>query len=141
MKVIFLEDERVEKIAEGYARNYLLPRKLAILATPKALAASEKRREKRKGVIDAKRAELQALADKLKTEDLQISMEAGEGGKLFGSVTTADVAKAIKSTHNIDIDKRKINLHDQIKTLGEHGVTIKLFQDISAQIKIKVNPK
>jgi len=141
MKVIFLEDDRIEDVSEGYARNYLLPRKEAVLATPPALASAEKRREKRKAELGKKRAEMQALADRLSESELEIKVDAGEEGKLFGSVTPGDIAEAAMKTLGIELDRKKIDLEESIKLVGEYTVTAKLFQDIAAKLKVKVSPK
>ena len=141
MKVLFLEDDRVQEVAEGYARNYLLPRNMAIKVTPHALAAADKRKDQKKAELDKKRGEMQALAKQLAEAELLIQADAGEGGKLFGSVTTADIADEIKKSTGIEIDKRKIELIEPIKTLGDHGVVVKLYHDINARLTIKVAPK
>ncbi len=141
MKVIFLEDDRIENVAEGYARNYLLPRKLAIAATPQAAAAAEKRREVKRAETDKKKGEMQALAEKLSALEFAISVDAGEGGKLFGSVTAADIAEAVKNKSGIEIDKKKIDLEEPLKTVGEHTVSAKLFADVSAKLKIIISAR
>jgi large subunit ribosomal protein L9 len=141
MKVIVLEDDRIENVSDGYARNYLLPRKLAILATPQAIASTEKRREKRKTELEQKRAEMRALAEKLEKLEIEISADAGEGGKLFGSITSADIAQAASQLSGAEIDKKKIELEEPIKVVGEHKVTLKLFSEVTAALKVKVSPK
>ena len=110
MKVIFLEDDRIEEVSAGYARNYLLPRKAR--GTPrrrKAVAAVAKRKEKKRAEVTAKRAELQALAEKLGATEIEIKADAGEGGKLFGSVTTQDIAAAAKQSAGVELDRKKID--------------------------------
>lgn len=141
MKVIFLEDDHIEDVSEGYARNYLIPRKLAVLATPQAIAAAEKRKEQRKAELEKKRSEMQSLAEKLSSVEVVIKVEAGEEGKLFGSVTASDIADACKKTSGIEIDKRKIVLPDPIKVIGDYNIPVKLFSDITASLKVKVSPK
>ncbi|HVN67150.1 MAG TPA: 50S ribosomal protein L9 [Candidatus Sulfotelmatobacter sp.] len=141
MKVIILEDDRVENVADGYARNFLLPRGLAVSATPKALVAVGKRSAKKQAEVEKKREETRALAEKLAAAEVTISVDAGEGGKLFGSVTAADVAKAVKAASGIEVDKRKITLAEPIKLLGEYHLPVKLFQDISASLKLTVAAK
>lgn len=141
MKVIFLEDDRIEDVSNGYARNYLFPNKLAIAATPDAVIAAGKRREKRKLQLDKRRAELQALADKLSALEINLSATAGEGGRLFGTITTTEIAQAIKQNSGIEIDKRKIELASPIKTTGEYPVRIKLFHEITAAPKVIVAAK
>lgn len=138
MKVIFLEDDRIEKVSEGYARNYLLPRRLAILATPKAEALVEKRKEKKQAEVEKKKTELRAVAEKLAAAEIVIMADAGEGGKLFGSITTADIVKAVKETLGVEIDKRKVIIVDSIKMIGDYKVQVKLFHDLFAPLAIKV---
>ena len=87
MKVIILEDDRVENVSDGYARNFLLPRGLAALATPAAIAAVEKRREKKQTEIEKKKQEMRASAEQLGALEVAITADVGEGGKLFGSTT------------------------------------------------------
>jgi large subunit ribosomal protein L9 len=120
MKIINLEEDRIEKVSDGYARNYLLPKGLAILATPKAIAQMEKRAEANRKVREEKKQQAQELADKLSANDLVIAADAGEEGKLFGTVTNADVATAIKDALGIELDRRKINLNDHIKAVGTY---------------------
>lgn len=141
MKVLFLEDDRVEEVAVGFARNYLLPRKLAIAATEAVVAAAAKRQEKKKVEIEKKRSEMLNLAEKLSAADLTISVDVGEGGKLFGSVTTADIAAAVKQAAGVDLDKRKIEMLEPIRMIGEYSVAAKLFQDIHAKLKVKVSAR
>lgn len=141
MKVIFLEDDRVEEVSEGYARNYLFPKKLAIPAGKGGLAMVEKRRARKKEQIDARRAEMRSLADKLAATDIEIKVDAGEGGRLFGSVTSLDIAAAIRQQAGVEIDKKKIELAEPIKLVGQHSATIKLFQDITAKVNLKVLSK
>ena len=141
MRVIFLEDDHIEDVAEGYARNYLIPRKLAVVATPQAIVAAEKRKEAKKAELEKKRAEMQALAEKLSSLQVVIEAEAGEEGKLFGSVTPSDIAVACQKISGIEIDKRKIELSDPIKVVGEYQVPVKLFSDIVASLKGKVVAK
>jgi len=141
MKVIFLEDDRIEEVSDGYARNYLLPRKLAVLATPEAIAAAEKRGGKKKAELEKRKSEIQTLAEKLSTLEIVVEADAGEGGKLFGSVTSSDIVEAIKKTSGIELDRKKIELEEPLKVVGEYSVPVKLFQDVSATLKIKVTAK
>jgi large subunit ribosomal protein L9 len=139
MKVIFTEDDRIEEVSDGYARNYLLPKKLAALATPGNLAAAERRKEERRAELEKKRLEQKELSEKLASQEITILADSGEGGKLFGSVTAADIADAVKKKTGIDLDKKKITLGEPIKMIGEYSVSVKLFQDISAKLKIKIS--
>jgi large subunit ribosomal protein L9 len=145
MKVILLKEvpdlgdsDNLVEVAEGYARNYLFPRKLAVLATPKAIAEQEKRTDEREKQQAAKRAELEALAKKITELEVIISADAGEGGKLFGSVTTQDVARELSKAIGTEIDKRKVVLGETIKLVGEYPALVKLYREINAHLKIKV---
>jgi large subunit ribosomal protein L9 len=141
MKVIILEDDRVENVSDGYARNFLFPRKLAMIATKAAMAAVAKRQEKKKAEVAKRQDEMKALAEQLSALEVVVTADVGEGGKLFGSITSSDLIKAIKQAANIVIDKRKILLNEPIKAVGDYTVNIKLFQDISAAVKVKVAAK
>lgn len=141
MKVIFLEDDRVEEVSEGYARNYLLPRKLAVTATAPALASAEKRRESKKAEVDKRKAEMQTLAEKLAASEIEIKADVGEGGKLFGSITSSDIAEAVKRETGVEIDRKKIELNEPLKIVGDYVVPAKLFQEVTASLKIKVSAK
>jgi large subunit ribosomal protein L9 len=145
MKVILLGDVKalgkkgdVVNVAEGYARNFLLPRNLASEANKGALAehAAQKRaREKR----DAQTlADAKELANKLEATQLAVKAKAGGNGKLFGAVTNADVANAIARDLSVDVDKHKIEIKSQIKTLGTYPVEIKLHRNVVAKATINV---
>lgn len=135
------EEDGLVDVSEGYARNFLIPKKLAQSATATALKAWEKRAAVREKKLAAKRAEFEALAKKLSEAEISITADVGEGGKLFGSVTSQDIAMEASKAAGVEIDKRKIELRDPIKTVGEHKVPLKLFQDISAELKINVISK
>ena len=126
------------KVADGYARNYLLPRKLALLATD----GNKKVIEREKVKFDAKEAEeqkvAQAVADRLAAVEIEITRKVGETDALFGSVTNADVADAL-AAKGFDIDRRKIQLHEPIKKLGDYTVPIKLHRDVTVPLKVKVS--
>lgn len=141
MKVILLEDYSVQNVSDGYARNFLLPRGLALVATEKAIAAATKKAELKKVELDQRRAEMQVMADKLAAQEIEIKVDAGEEGKLFGSVTSADIAKAVQQAAGIEIDKRKILLEAPIKSIGEYRVQVKLISKVTASLTIKVSAK
>ena len=145
MQIILLKEidtlgeiDDVVKVSDGYARNFLLPRKLAVLANPKALKAAEERRLKREKELEKKRDHFQQVADKLASLELVIQADAGEGGKLFGSITTSDIAKAASEQGSLEVSKKNIRLPKPIKTLGEHEASFKLLKGIEGKIKIKV---
>lgn len=146
MKIILLKEVKglgkegdLVDVKDGYARNYLFPRKLAIEATPANL---NKWKNKKKEMEAKEREEYEKalkLKEKIESIDLKLKGKAGEGGKLFGSITSKDISDALKEQHNIDIDKRKIELEDNIKTLGTTEVEIKIYPEISAKLRVKVS--
>jgi len=144
MKVILKEDVKglgvvgsVVNVADGYARNYLIPRNLAIEANPRSLRSFE--HEKRQIMLKAQRAKNAAeeLAKRLSEMRLEIISKAGEEGKLFGSITTMDIAKAI-SEQGIEIDRRNVLLTEPIKRIGRYDVTVKVHPEITARLSIDV---
>jgi len=136
-----LEEDRLADVSDGYARNYLLPKKLAILATPEAVKQMGKRAEANRQKREEQKKKAEELSEKLSSKEVIIKADAGEEGKLFGSVTTMDVAKAVLDTFGEDIDKKKINLNEHIKTLGEYIASVKLHADVVAHLKIRVEKK
>jgi large subunit ribosomal protein L9 len=144
MQIILQEDVeklgtrgQVVTVAEGYARNYLLPRKLALEASP----GNMKRLEKMRAAFAKKEAteqgDAQKLAEMLAGVSLSITRKAGENDQLFGSVTTADIADAL-AAQGYTIEKRKIALADPIKLVGEYEIPIKLHREVSASVKLAV---
>lgn len=144
MQIILQED--VEKlgnrgqivtVAEGYARNFLLPRKLALEATP----GNMKRLEKMRAAFAKKEAtekeSAQTLAELLNTVTVTVSRKAGENDQLFGSVTSGDVADGL-AAQGYTIEKRKITLSDPIKSIGEYQIPVKLFREVGANVKLVV---
>ncbi|MFA5103901.1 MAG: 50S ribosomal protein L9 [Candidatus Margulisiibacteriota bacterium] len=147
MKVVLLKDtvnigdeNEVVDVSEGYARNYLIPKKIAIVATDAAIKYLEKNKKKIEKKIEDKKVLLKEAAKKIGALSLEIKVDVGEGGKMFGSVTNADIAHAIKEAAGIELDKRKIHLDQHIKAPGNYPVTIKLFSDIEAKIQVAVIP-
>lgn len=126
-------------VSDGYARNFILPKKLGMEATPKNLndlklqkAAEEK---KQKEILE----EAKELAKKLETITIELKIKTGEGGRTFGSISSKEIAAELISKHSIDIDKKKLVLADPIKTLGTHTVAAKLHPQVTAEIKVKVS--
>jgi len=131
---------QVVKVADGYARNYLLPKKLAYVATPGNLKVIEAERQSllRK---DAKQQEdAQKLLQLLEAVEITIRRKVGEHDVLYGSVTNSDVADELEKK-GFQIEKRKIHMEDHVKTLGEFSIPIRLFKDVTAHIKLKVEPE
>ena len=127
----------IVKVADGFARNYLLPRKLALPVTPGNLKHIERERAKFEAHEAEERQGAQAVATKLVGLVVLISRKVGETEALYGSVTSTDIATSLAS-QGLEIDKRKIQLHEPIKRLGEYEVPIKLHRDVVAPIKVKV---
>jgi large subunit ribosomal protein L9 len=127
----------VVKVADGYARNYLLPRKLALLATE----GNKQQIERERAKFDAREAEekkmAEALAARLSNVEIEILRKVGETDALYGSVTTADVAEAL-SAKGFDVDRRKLHLPEPIKKLGEYEVPLRLHREVAVPIKVKV---
>lgn len=130
----------VVKVADGYARNYLLPRKLALVANE----GNKKQIEREKVKLDAKESEEKAVAESLAARvgavEVSIARRVGETEALFGSVTTADIAEAL-AAKGFEIDRRKIHMPDPIKRIGEFEVPIKLHREVTVTIKVKVVPE
>jgi large subunit ribosomal protein L9 len=145
MKVILRSDlDRVGKrgdiidVADGYGRNYLLPRGLAIKATDGAVDQAAKMRRARDLRDASDREAAQTIASTLVPKVIQITAKAGKEGRLFGSVTSADIVDAIASQTGIDLDRKTLDV-DAIKTVGEHTVTAKLHSDVSFPIRLEVS--
>ena len=145
MKVILTRDVKdlgkagdVANVAEGYGRNYLIPRKLAILAVEGAMGNIEKKKKFLEIKGEHLVAEAREIAEKLEDIKVVIKGKAGTGTKLYGSVTAQDVAEALMKQHHISVDKRKIHMTDHIKNTGTFEVPIKLHHDVSANIHVEV---
>lgn len=145
MKLILLETVKplgnkgdVVDVAEGYARNFLLPRKLATEAGKGALAQlgmQKKAQERREAAV---LADARALAQRLEAARIAVKAKAGGNGKLFGAVTNADIASAIADTLEVQVDKHKVELRSQIKALGSYPVEIKLHKNVVAKATVDV---
>ncbi len=127
----------IVKVADGYARNYLLPKGLAIVANRKNVTQLEKQRAAILERAAKMRQEFEALASKLEELDIEIPVKVGEEDKLYGSVTSMDIAEAV-SKAGYDVDRKKIQLPEPIKALGEFEVPVKLSPDVTATLKVKV---
>ena len=144
MEVILLEDVRtlgkkgqIVKINDGYARNYVLPKKLGIEATPKNL--NDLKLQKKREEKEAARAK--ELAASIEDKSVTLSMKTGEGGKTFGTISTKEIAVAAKEQLGLEVDKKKMKLDEPIKTLGTHIVALKLHKDVTARLTVKVVEK
>lgn len=146
MIVILLKDVKgsgkageVVKVNDGYARNMLIPKGLAKEATE----GNVRSLEKQKAIAAEKKAEekaaAQKLAEKLKEVTVSIITKGGEGGRLFGSITSKDISEALNKQHKIDIDKKKFVLENPIKTTGEFSVEVKLYPEVAGTVKVNVS--
>jgi large subunit ribosomal protein L9 len=144
MKVIFLQDVKgkgkkgeVKNVSEGYARNFLFPKNLASEATPGAMATLQGQQKSEEKKQQAQLEEAEALKAKLAEMTITIKTKTGEGGRVFGSVTSKQIADGLKE-QGIKIDKRKIELTDPIKSLGYTNVPIKIHSQVTATVKVHV---
>lgn len=145
MKVILLADvkslgkkDQIVEVSDGYARNFVLPKKLGLEATPKNLNELKLKKAHEDKVAAEILAEAQALAEQMKEESVTLSIKVGEGGRTFGSVSSKEIAEAMKSQLGHDVDKKKIALKEPIKSLGTHIVDIKLHTKVTAKFSVKV---
>ena len=146
MKVILLEDVKgtgkkgqIVNASDGYANNFLFPKKLAVAATNdnlNSIKLQKKTEDKRKA---EELAAAKELAEKLTNKDIKISVKTGDNGKLFGSVTNKEIAAAIEQQTGLVIDKKKIVLNDQIKMVGTRHVNIKLHPEVTAEVKVIIS--
>ena len=127
----------IVKVADGYARNYLLPRKLALLATEGNRKQIEREREKFEAKESEERKVAEGLAARMGNLEIEIARRVGETDVLFGSVTTADVAATLLAK-GFEVDRRKLQLREPIKKLGDYAVPLKLHLDVAATVKVKV---
>jgi large subunit ribosomal protein L9 len=147
MKILLIQDVDnlgyagdIKAVAKGYGRNYLLPYKMAVLATPGAVKQAQIVRKAAEARRARERADAQAIVNQLADIQLLFERRAGETGKLYGSVTSSDIAKEINAQTGIEIDKRKVNLPEPINMLGEYEIKIKLMMDLAAPVKVEVLP-
>jgi large subunit ribosomal protein L9 len=136
MKVVLLKDDKVVNVADGYARNYLIPKKLATLATKEAIRKMEERLKKKEELLAQDKKAAEELSQKIKDSEIIINVKAGDTGKLFGSITSADIVDKIKETLNIEVDKNNITLNEPIKNLGVYTITVEIFQGVSTTLKL-----
>lgn len=145
MKVILLDNikgvgkkDEIINSSDGYARNYLLPKKLAVEANAENLAKLNHKKQADLYKKDLEKQQAEEIAKKLKGILLKIKVKSGENGKIFGGVTAKEISDHLKSEYQIEIDKKKIELKEQIKTLGSFCVTIKLYEGVIGTLKIEV---
>lgn len=145
MKVILLKDVKgsgvkgdVVNVSDGYARNFLFPKGLAIEATKANLNELKNKEKAQQKRIEQEKQEARELAEKISAVTLVIKAKSGDSGKLFGSVTNKEIAQELKKQHNITIDRKKIVLNEPIRQLGQVDIEVKLYPEISGKLTVKV---
>lgn len=145
MKVILLENVKslgkkgeIVNVNDGYARNFILPKKLGVEATGKNLNDLKLQKNNEKKVAQENLDAAKELAAELSAGKVELAIKVGEGGRTLGSVSSKEIAVAVKDQMQLDIDKKKIQLKESIKSLGTHIVTVKLHPEVSAELKVVV---
>ena len=145
MKVILTQDvkgqgkkDQVVNVSDGYARNFLLPRKLAVPADNQSMNELKNKEASRQHKIDVERAAAKEAAERLASITVKFAVGAGADGRLYGSVTSKDIAEALQKQHGITVDKRKIALTDPIKAYGTYDLDVRLYTDVSGKIHVVV---
>ena len=145
MEVLLLKDVDqlgqagdIKKVADGYARNYLMPRGLAVMATPGAIKQADLQRESESRRKAHELSEAQALAQLLDGKSVTFQARAGEGDRLYGSITSANIAEALEEEVGQEVDKRKVDLEEPLKELGDHAVTIRLAPEAEAKVTVVI---
>ena len=145
MKVILLQDVKslgkkgeIVNVNDGYARNFILPKKLGVEATGKNLNDLNLHRNNEKKVAQENLEAAKKLAAELAEGQVELAIKVGEGGRAFGSVSSKEIAAAVKEQMNLDVDKKKIQLKEAIKSLGTHIVSVKLHPQVTAELKVFV---
>ena len=148
MKVILLEDVKslgkkgeIVNVNDGYARNFILPKKLGLEATSKNLNDLKLQKQNDEKVAQEKLDAAKAQAEEIKEKSITVKIQAGVEGKVFGSISSKEIATEAKKQLNMDIDKKKIVIPDAIKSLGTYNVNIKLHKDVTATLTVKVEAK
>ena len=145
MKVILLQDVKslgkkgeIVNVNDGYARNFILPKKLGVEATGKNLNDLKLQKNKEKKVAQENLDAAKKLAAELAEGKVELAIKVGEGGRAFGSVSSKEIAAAVKEQMGLDVDKKKIQLKEAIKSLGTHIVSVKLHPEVTAELKVSV---
>ena len=145
MKVILLQDVKsrgkkgeIVNVNDGYARNFILPKKMGVEATGKNLNDLKLQKNNEKKVAQEQLDSAKTLAEKIGQGKVELAIKVGEGGKVFGSVSSKEIAAAVKEQMGLDVDKKKIQLKETIKSLGTHNVPVKLHPEVTAELKVIV---
>ncbi|MBR2444815.1 MAG: 50S ribosomal protein L9 [Clostridia bacterium] len=148
MKVVLLQDvksqgkkNQIIDVSEGYARNFLFPRKLAVVADAKAINDVKNKESSDKHKKEVEKAEAKALADKISELTVKLSCEAGNDGRFYGAVTAKDISEAVKAQFGLEVDKRKIVLDAPIKAFGTYKLDVKVYPDVVGKLTVTVVEK
>lgn len=145
MKIILLEDVKsvgkkgeLVELKDGYAKNFIIPKKLGVEATNANINNLKLQKQNEEKIAKEQLAAAQDLAAELEKMTVKLELKAGEGGKAFGSISSKEIAKAVSEQYGREIDKKKIQLADAIKTVGTHEVTVKLHPKVAAKLNVQV---
>ena len=145
MQVVLLEDVKalgkkgdVVKVNDGYARNFIIPKKLGVEANAANLSTLKQQKKREEKAAAKELADARELAEKIGEKTVKVKVRAGEGGKLFGAVASKEIAEAVKAQWGLEVDKKKIVLPEPIKTLGVHQVPLRLHKEVTAQLNVVV---
>lgn len=145
MRIILLEDintlgykDEVVEVKPGYGRNFLIPQKKAILATPGNIKATEERKKQQANKYAKMIEDYKAIASKVEAGSVKLSAKTGETGKIFGNITSVQISDAIKEQMNLEVDRRKIRILDDVKTTGAYSAEVELHREVKATLKFEV---
>ena len=148
MRIILNQDvdnvgltSEIKEVKDGYARNYLIPRGMATVATPTAIADAKRMEASHRKHAHQERQEAIAFASRLADIDVTITAKVGEQHRLFGSITAADIANALAESHDINIDRRKIVMPDPLRSVGVHTVSVHLGPELDANLTVTIEPE
>ena len=146
MKVLLLADvkgqgkkDQIVEVSDGYARNFLFPKKLAVVADNKVMSEAKSKEESKQFRLKEEKAAAKELAEKIGKLTVKISATAGADGRLYGSITSKDIAEKLEKEHGVNVDKRKLVLSENIKAYGTYNVEAKVYPEISATLKVTVS--
>lgn len=145
MKIILQQDEKklgkkgdIVEVSEGFARNYILPKKIGLEATPANLNDLKLRKANNERIAQEQLDAAKAMAARLESRIVEVKVKAGEGGKTFGSVSAKEISASLKEQHGIEIDKKKLQLPEALKNLGSYEVSVRLHPQVTGKITVKV---
>ena len=145
MKVILLQDVKslgkegeIVNVNDGYARNFIIPKKLGVEANSKNMNDLKLKKSNEEKIAKENKEAAEKLAGELKAGQVALKIKVGEGGKAFGSVSAKEIAAAVKNQMGLDVDKKKIQLKETLKTLGTHMVPVKLHPEVTAELKVEI---